>query len=106
MPDISLFEPQVLRGVVEKLTTPQNLVLLNEVPQDSHPFPTISWDVIEGQRNIAQPNVPNSEGKDPHELPRRTVQGRAQKSAFLSPASTVIQACGAKPCFSGGWAGP
>ncbi len=73
MPDISLFEPQVLRGVVEKLTTPQNLVLLNEVPQDSHPFPTISWDVIEGQRNIAQPNVPNSEENVVARQSRRTV---------------------------------
>ncbi len=53
-----------------------------------------------------QANVPNSAGKDPHELPRRTVQGRAQKSAFLSRASRVIKACGAAPCYSGGWTGP
>lgn len=53
-----------------------------------------------------QSNVPNDQGDDPHELPRRTVQGRAQKSAFLSPGGKVIQACGSAPCFSGGWAGP
>ncbi|MBX5470781.1 MAG: hypothetical protein IRZ21_12910 [Thermoleophilaceae bacterium] len=50
-------------------------------------------------------NVPPSVGQDPHELPRRTVQGREQKSAFLSPGGRVIRACGDKPCYSGGWTG-
>lgn len=61
MPDISLFQPQVLRGVVEQLTTPQTLTLLNKIPQTPWPYPTMSWDVITAARNLAQPNIPNSE---------------------------------------------
>lgn len=75
MPDISLFQPQVLRGVVEKLTTPQNLVMLNKLPQTAHPFPTVTWDIITAARNLARPNVPNAEA---HVVARQT---RSQKSA-------------------------
>ena len=50
-------------------------------------------------------NVPPREGNDPHEDPRRSVAGRRQKSAFLSPDSRIVDVCGG-PCYAGGWAGP
>src|SRR5713226_6431987 len=75
MPDISLLEPMVLRGVVEKFTSPENLVLLNSVPRSPWPFPSVTWDVIKGSRMVAKPNVPNSEA---HVVPRL---GRSQQSA-------------------------
>lgn len=75
MPDISLFQPQVLRGVVEKLTTPQDLVMLNKLPQTAHPFPTVTWDIVTAARNLARPNVPNAEA---HVVSRQT---RSQQSA-------------------------
>jgi hypothetical protein len=75
MPDISLLEPVVLRGVVEKFTAPESLVLLNSVPQSPWPFPSVTWDVIKGSRMVAKPNVPNSEA---HIVPRL---GRSQESA-------------------------
>lgn len=61
MPDIPLLEPVVLQGVVEKLTAPENLTLLNQVPRTPWPFPSVVWDVIKGSRQVAKPNVPNSE---------------------------------------------
>jgi hypothetical protein len=52
-------------------------------------------------------NVPNALGQDPHELVRRTVFGRAQKSSFLAPGGKVVKACGSGPCLSGvRWEGP
>lgn len=75
MPDISLLEPMVLRGVVEKFTVAENLVLLNSVPRSPWPFPSATWDVIKGSRMVAKPNVPNSEA---HIVPRL---GRSQESA-------------------------
>lgn len=75
MPDISLLEPMVLRGVVEKFTTPETLPMLSKVPQTSWPFPSVTWDVIRGSRMVAKPNVPNSEA---HIVPRL---GRSQASA-------------------------
>lgn len=75
MPEISLLEPLVLRGVVEKFTAPESLELLSRVPQTPHPFPTAQWEVIHGSRAIARPNVPNSEA---HIVPRT---GRSQESA-------------------------
>ena len=75
MPDISLLEPMVLRGVVEKFVAPESLVMLGRVPKTSWPFPSVTWDVIRGSRMVAKPNVPNSEA---HIVPRL---GRSQESA-------------------------
>lgn len=75
MPDISLLEPVVLRGVVEKFTAPESLVLLSKFSKTSWPFPSVTWDVIKGSRMMAKPNVPNSEA---HIVPRL---GRSQESA-------------------------
>ena len=75
MPDISLLNPTVLRGVVEKFTAPESLILLNSVPKSPWPFPSAQWDVITGSRMVAKPNVPNSEA---HIVPRL---GRSQESA-------------------------
>ena len=61
MPDISLFQPTVLLGVVEKFTAPESLTMLNRISKTASPFPTATWDVIKGSRTIGRPNVPNSE---------------------------------------------
>jgi hypothetical protein len=45
-------------------------------------------------------NTPPTNGKDPHELPRRTPANRAMKSAFLSVGGRVIDTCGGAPCHS------
>lgn len=75
MPDISILQPTVLRGIIEKFAAPESLTLLNRVPQTPHPFPTVQWEIIRGSRNIATPNVPNSEA---HIVPRL---GRTTASA-------------------------
>jgi len=75
MPDISLFEPTVLQGVVEKFTAPADLVMLNRLPRRPWPYPTITWDIIQGSKLTASPNVPNSAA---HIVPRL---GRGQQSA-------------------------
>ena len=75
LPDISLLEPTVLMGVVEKLKTPENLILKNRLPSTPWPYPVAKWDVIKGSRAVAKPNVPNSEA---HIVPRL---GRSQESA-------------------------
>jgi hypothetical protein len=75
MPEISLLEPTVLRGVVEKFVAPETLPMLGRTPQTPWPFPSVQWDVIRGSRMVAKPNVPNSEA---HIVPRL---GRSQESA-------------------------
>ena len=75
MPEISLLQPLVLRGVVEKFTAPETLTMLNKVSQTPWPYPTAAWEVIRGARAIARPNVPNSEA---HIVPRL---GRSSESA-------------------------
>jgi hypothetical protein len=75
VPEISLLQPTVLRGVVERFTAPETLTMLNRIPQTPWPFPTAQWEVLTGSRAIARPNVPNSEA---HIVPRL---GRAQASA-------------------------
>lgn len=75
MPEISLLEPVVLRGVVEKFVTPETLIMLGRVQQTPWPFPSVTWDVIRGSRMVAKPNIPNSEA---HIVPRL---GRSQESA-------------------------
>ncbi len=46
-----------------------------------------------------------NDGVDPHEYPRRTVTGRAMKSAFLSIGGQVTDTCDAKPCYAGAGSG-
>ena len=75
MPDISLLEPMVLRGVVEKFMVPDTLLMLNRLDQSPWPYPSATWDVIKGSRMVARPNVPNSEA---HVIGRL---GRSQESA-------------------------
>jgi major capsid protein E len=75
MPDISLLEPVVLRGVVEKFTIPETLLMLNRLDQTPWPYPYATWDVVKGSRMVARPNVPNSEA---HIVGRL---GRSQESA-------------------------
>lgn len=75
MPPISLLEPTVLLGVVEKLTAPESLTLLRSMPREPHPFPSAQWDVVQGSRTVARPNIPNSEA---HIVPKL---GVAQQSA-------------------------
>lgn len=78
MPEISLFQPTVLAGVVNKYTAPESLTMLSRVSRRSTPFQTAQWDVLRGSRAIARPNVPNAEA---HIVPRL---GREQMShSFL-----------------------
>lgn len=80
MPDISLLEPTVLQGVVERLTKPESLVLSNRLPVTPHPFPTANWDVIKGSRTVAKPNVPNSEA---HIVPRLGISQESAAFVYL-----------------------
>lgn len=77
MPDLSLLEPLVLLGVVEKLPLSQNMILMNGTPKRQVPTQTFTWDIIRGSRMMAKPNVPNSEA---HIVGRL---GREQASASL-----------------------
>lgn len=80
MPEISLLEPQVLRGVVEKLTAPESLMMLNRLPRTPWPYPSAVWDVIKGSRQVAKPNVPNSEA---HIVPRLGVSQESAAFVYL-----------------------
>jgi len=80
MTEISLLQPLVLRGVVEKFTAPQSLTLLNKVPQTPWPFPTAAWEVIRGARAVARPNVPNSEA---HIVPRLARSSESASFIYL-----------------------
>lgn len=78
--NLSLFEPMVLAGVVEKLPTPPALTLLNRLPKNPHPFPIVEWDVIRGSRQVAKPNVPNSEA---HIVPKAGVSHETASFIYL-----------------------
>ena len=51
-------------------------------------------------------NVPDRAGQDPHEAPRSEPSNRLQKSDFLSIGGSIVDVCGAKPCYAWGWTGP
>lgn len=80
MPDIALLQPTVLRGVVQKLPAPQNLIMLNSIPRTPYPFPTAKWDVVRGSRMVAKPNVPNSEA---HIVPKMGVSQESASFVYL-----------------------
>jgi hypothetical protein len=51
-------------------------------------------------------NLPPREGRDPHSAPRSDVNARVQKSEFLKIGGRVVDVCGTRPCYAGGWTGP
>jgi hypothetical protein len=77
----------------------------------------VLWDIgpkrTEGDETVGTEVPPTTNtppgveaGQDPHEFPRRSPDGRKQKSAFLSIGGQVIDVCGANPCYAGTWTGP
>ena len=53
-------------------------------------------------------NIPNRDGEDPHELPRRTPEEQQMVSDFLQPnaASNITDTCGGAPCYVFNFDGP
>lgn len=79
MPNISLLDPLVLNGVVQKFTAPQNLALLPNVPSSPSSAPDyVTWDVLKGSRQLASFNLPGAEATTVDQL------GRTQESAQLA----------------------
>ncbi len=50
-------------------------------------------------------NIPNSVGEDPHGAPRGIDDGLAEVSNFLQVNGAILNVCGPKPCYGGGWTG-
>ncbi len=50
-------------------------------------------------------NVPNRVGEDPHGAPRGIPNGLAEVSNFLQVDGAIVNLCGPKPCYGGGWNG-
>lgn len=71
---------------------------------DGGPGPNDKWDDT-GTHVPPVVNVPPRTGNDPHERPRRDPNAMEQISGFMSPNSTVINACGPMPCLVDGWDG-
>ncbi len=58
---LSILNPTVLNGVLNKWQAPESFMGQSIFPREPHPFPTASYDVIKGSRQVATYNVPNSE---------------------------------------------
>ena len=63
MPEISLLEPTVLTGLIEKFVAPPEMIAHGLFPARSYPETVAKWDVIQGSRERAVPTLPNREGK-------------------------------------------
>ena len=65
MPDIPLLNPAILNGVIEKFMIPETLMgrtrLMGADRILPNPDPVVAYDIIQANRQRAQPNVPNSE---------------------------------------------
>lgn len=56
-----ILKPQILNGVLSKFNAPEDFMGMAMFPTETHPFPTVKYDVIRGSRNVAKFNVPNAE---------------------------------------------
>lgn len=63
MAELSILEPTVLTGLIEKFTAPPESVATAMFTRQSYPEVTAKWDVIQGSRERATPTLPNREGK-------------------------------------------
>jgi len=70
---LTLFQPRVLNGVIEKFTTPETLLGLSLMPEVPSPTPTVEYDVIEGSRTMSTPNQPGAAAHVINRLGIRTI---------------------------------
>lgn len=62
MPEsLSILQPVVLNGVLNAWQAPETFMGQRMFPREPHPFPTATYDIIRGSRQVATYNVPNSE---------------------------------------------
>lgn len=83
MAEISILNPTVLNGLIERFTPPAGeTVALSSIFSTRVPSqdPVAEWDVIQGNREIAAPNVPNSEA---HIVPHLGVGKRTASFIYL-----------------------
>lgn len=83
MPEINILNPTVLNGLIEKFTPPEDAsIALTQIFSHKEPSQdaVAEWDVIEGNREIAAPNVPNSEA---HIVPQLGVGKRTASFVYL-----------------------
>lgn len=67
MPELNVFQPTVLNGVIEKMTDATQYTWLGSIPVVNSPYPYAEWDVIRGSRHVSRLNTPNAEA---HIVPR------------------------------------
>lgn len=60
MPDISLLDPRVLNGVIQRMPPADGLMGKTLVRNRSYPLPVWEYDVQTRRRNVARPNTPDS----------------------------------------------
>lgn len=81
MPEISLLNPTVLNGVIEKLEFPDSFVGMTLLGAGRpNPWPIAEWDVIASNKEIATPNIPNTEAKI---VPRLGIGKRTASMMYL-----------------------
>jgi hypothetical protein len=83
MPEITLLQPTVLLGVIQELQFPDTFrgtSLLRSGGTEPNPWPVAEWDVVASNKEIASPNVPNTEAKI---VPRLGVGKRTASLMYL-----------------------
>ncbi len=81
MPEISLLQPTVLNGVLEKLEYPDTFLGMRLIGSGRpNPWPVAEWDVIASNKELAEPNIPNVEAKI---VPRLGVGKRTASMMYL-----------------------
>lgn len=83
MPEITLLQPTVLLGVIQELQFPDTFrgtALLKSGGTEPNPWPVAEWDVVASNKEIAAPNVPNTEAKI---VPRLGVGKRTASLMYL-----------------------
>lgn len=64
MAEISILQPTVLNGIVEKLEYPDSFLGMSLLgSMRPNPWPIAEWDVVASNKEVAEPNIPNAEAK-------------------------------------------
>lgn len=81
MAEISLLQPTVLNGVLEQLEYPDTFLGMRLIGSAvPNPWPVAEWDVIASNKEIATPNIPNTEA---HIVPQLGVGKRTASFVYL-----------------------
>ena len=75
MPELGIWDPRIINGIVEKFNVPQSLLGSTLVQHQNHPYSVWNYDIVYTGRTLAGMNTPGSAGSIVSRTRKGTIAG-------------------------------